>query len=120
MHKRLLIVGTALVMILFIMSSPGWAAPHYQARSTITNPSDGMTLGGAVDVTGIATHPNMRFYQLRYAAGPRPTGDSQWVDFAIVEAPNAIHILNAPSPAATASIVIGRAIVDRAIATFGL
>jgi hypothetical protein len=28
----------------------------------------------------------MRFYQIRYAAGPRPTGDSQWVDFAIVEA----------------------------------
>jgi L-2-hydroxyglutarate oxidase len=40
-------------------------------------------------------------------------------DFSIVEAPNAIHVLNAPSPAATASIVIGRAIVDRALAVFG-
>ncbi len=86
MHKRILIVGTALVMILFTTSSPGWAAPHLQARSIITYPSDGVTVGGAVDVTGIATHPNMRFYQLRFAAGPRPTGDSQWVDFAIVEA----------------------------------
>ncbi len=64
----------------------GRAAPQYQARSVITYPSDGMTISGAVDVIGIATHPNMRFYQLRYAAGPQPTGDSQWVDFAIVEA----------------------------------
>jgi L-2-hydroxyglutarate oxidase LhgO len=29
-------------------------------------------------------------------------------DFQIVEAPNAIHVLNAPSPAATASLAIGR------------
>jgi hypothetical protein len=86
MHKRILIVGTALVMTLFIVSSPSWAAPHLQARSIITYPSDGMTIGGAVDVTGVATHPNIRFYQIRYAAGPRPTGESQWVDFAIVEA----------------------------------
>jgi L-2-hydroxyglutarate oxidase len=41
-------------------------------------------------------------------------------DFSIIEGPNAIHVLNAPSPAATASIVIGRAIVDKALATFGL
>jgi len=41
-------------------------------------------------------------------------------DFSIIEAPNAIHVLNAPSPAATASILIGEAIADRALATFGL
>ena len=41
-------------------------------------------------------------------------------DFSIIEAPNAIHVLNAPSPAATASIPIGRTIVDKALATFGL
>jgi L-2-hydroxyglutarate oxidase len=40
-------------------------------------------------------------------------------DFSIIEAPNAIHVLNAPSPAATASLVIGRAIIDKALATFG-
>ena len=40
-------------------------------------------------------------------------------DFSIVEAHNAIHVLNAPSPAATASIVIGRAIADKALDTFG-
>jgi L-2-hydroxyglutarate oxidase len=41
-------------------------------------------------------------------------------DFSIIEMPNVIHVLNAPSPAATASIVIGRAIVDKALAAFGL
>ena len=41
-------------------------------------------------------------------------------DFGIIDSPNAIHVLNAPSPAATASILIGEAIADRALATFGL
>jgi len=35
-------------------------------------------------------------------------------DFRIVETPRAVHVLNAPSPAATASIAIGRAIAARA------
>lgn len=84
MQKRILVVGTALVMVL-AMSSSGWAAPQPQARSVVTYPTDGMTLSGVVEVRGIATHPNMNFFQLRYAAGPEPTGDSQWVDFAFVE-----------------------------------
>lgn len=41
-------------------------------------------------------------------------------DFRIVEADRMIHVLNAPSPAATASISIGRTIADMAIAGFGL
>ena len=41
-------------------------------------------------------------------------------DFSFIEAPNAVHVLNAPSPAATASIPIGRMIADKALATFGL
>ncbi len=41
-------------------------------------------------------------------------------DFSILDAPYAIHVLNAPSPAATASIPIGRSIADKALATFGL
>jgi L-2-hydroxyglutarate oxidase LhgO len=41
-------------------------------------------------------------------------------DFSIVEAPGAIHVLNAPSPAATASIAIGRHIASLAEASFGL
>jgi hypothetical protein len=84
MYKRTLALGVAL-LILFAVGQPGWAAPKPQARSIVTYPADGMTISGIVEVTGIATHPNMNFYQLRYAAGPRETGDSQWVDFAIVE-----------------------------------
>jgi L-2-hydroxyglutarate oxidase len=41
-------------------------------------------------------------------------------DFAIVEGPNTIHVLNAPSPAATASLVIGESIADKALATLAL
>jgi L-2-hydroxyglutarate oxidase len=41
-------------------------------------------------------------------------------DFHIVEAPGSIHVLNAPSPAATASIAIGESIAERAAASFGL
>ncbi len=39
-------------------------------------------------------------------------------DFAILEAPNMIHVLNAPSPAATASISIGQTIAETALRTF--
>lgn len=41
-------------------------------------------------------------------------------DFSIVETPGAIHVLNAPSPAATASLAIGIYVGDLAIAAFGL
>ena len=41
-------------------------------------------------------------------------------DFRFIETANAIHVLNAPSPAATASLVIGEAIADKALATFAL
>jgi L-2-hydroxyglutarate oxidase len=41
-------------------------------------------------------------------------------DFSIIETSNAIHVLNAPSPAATASIVIGRVIAEKALVAFGL
>jgi L-2-hydroxyglutarate oxidase len=40
-------------------------------------------------------------------------------DFSIIETSRAIHVLNAPSPAATASLVIGEAIVDKALGVFG-
>ena len=86
MDKRALIIGVVLVLVMLVGSSPGLAAPRYQARSVITYPANGMTLGGVVDVVGIATHPNLNFYQVRYAPGSEPTADSQWVDFAIVQA----------------------------------
>ena len=41
-------------------------------------------------------------------------------DFRIVEAERMIHVLNAPSPAATASLSIGRTIADMAVRDFGL
>ena len=41
-------------------------------------------------------------------------------DFSIGESPNALHVRNAPSPAATASLAIGREIADLAITRFGL
>jgi (S)-2-hydroxyglutarate dehydrogenase len=41
-------------------------------------------------------------------------------DFKIVEAPHAIHVLNAPSPAATASLAIGKYIADLAAKSFDL
>ena len=41
-------------------------------------------------------------------------------DFRIVETPNAIHVLNAPSPGATASLAIGRHIAALAAETFAL
>jgi L-2-hydroxyglutarate oxidase len=41
-------------------------------------------------------------------------------DFEIAETARAIHVLNAPSPAATASLAIGREIAERAASRFGL
>ncbi len=41
-------------------------------------------------------------------------------DFKISETPHAIHVLNAPSPAATASLAIGRYIAQLAAKSFGL
>ncbi|MGE5362002.1 MAG: L-2-hydroxyglutarate oxidase [Bacteroidales bacterium] len=41
-------------------------------------------------------------------------------DFRIVEAERMIHVLNAPSPAATASISIGRTIAEMAAKSFGI
>jgi L-2-hydroxyglutarate oxidase len=34
-------------------------------------------------------------------------------DFALIERPNAVHVLNAPSPAATSSLAIGAEIARR-------
>jgi len=40
-------------------------------------------------------------------------------DFFIRQADHMVHVLNAPSPAATASIAIGRTIADMALAELG-
>lgn len=49
----------------------------------------------------------------------RPNGELV-DDFHIVSAERMIHVLNAPSPAATASLAIGQSIAERAIQEFGL
>jgi len=41
-------------------------------------------------------------------------------DFAIETSPRMLHVLNAPSPGATASLAIGDTLADRAAETFGL
>ena len=41
-------------------------------------------------------------------------------DFHITETPNAVHVRNAPSPGATASLAIGRDVVAAAAKAFGL
>lgn len=85
MHKRVLLLGLVLFMTLLAVPPVGRAAPVFQAQSTITYPTDGATVSGQVEVRGVALHPNMDFYQVRYAPGAQPTGDSQWQDFAIVD-----------------------------------
>jgi L-2-hydroxyglutarate oxidase len=41
-------------------------------------------------------------------------------DFQIIEQEGMIHVLNAPSPAATASLSIGKAVAEKAVASFSL
>ena len=69
--------------------------------------------------------PGLRFEDVRRAgAGVRAQalepGGALVDDFRIVEADRMIHVLNAPSPAATASLSIGRAIAEMAVRNFGL
>jgi len=85
MHKRILAGCLALLVVVLTVGPVGWAAPLFQAQSVVTYPTDGMTVSGQVGVRGIATHPNMDFYQVRYAPGGQPTADSRWQDFAIVQ-----------------------------------
>lgn len=69
--------------------------------------------------------PELRMEDVRPAgAGVRAqamTADGRLVDdFHIVPAPRMIHVLNAPSPAATASLSIGRTIAQLAVENFKL
>lgn len=64
--------------------------------------------------------PDVRAEDLvRSGAGVRAqalAADGRLVDdFAFDETPNAVHVINAPSPAATASLEIGRVIAERAL-----
>lgn len=86
MCKRVLAMGMALVIALLAMGSSGWAAPQLQTRSVITYPESNTTVGGTVEIRGIATHPSSQWwYNVSYAPGPEPTGESQWVTLAQVD-----------------------------------
>jgi hypothetical protein len=84
MHKRILVAGLALLAVLLIVAPVGWAAPPFQGQGIVTYPTDGMTVSGQVEVRGIATHPNIDFFQVRYAPGATVVGDTQWQDFSFV------------------------------------
>ncbi len=86
MGKRLLVVWLVSLGLLLAANPVGRAAPASQVEQPrITYPADGARVSGVVEVRGSATHPNLDFYQVRYAPGAGPTADSQWQDFAIVE-----------------------------------
>lgn len=56
------------------------AAPNRQDPVwIITGPAEGSSISGEIAILGTATHPNFDSFGVLYAAGPRPTADSQWV-----------------------------------------
>ena len=85
MHKRAIMLIVLLTLGL-ATASPGLAAPQRQVRSVITYPESGTTVGGVVEIRGIATHSSAQWwYDVSYASGSEPTGGSQWTPLAQVE-----------------------------------
>jgi hypothetical protein len=84
MYKRVLTVGVVLTVILLAVALPSQAAPLRQWRSVITYPEPGATVGGIVEIRGIATHVNFDSYQVRYAPGSNVVADSAWVDIVML------------------------------------
>ncbi len=85
MHKRAIAVGIVLVVALLGPGRLGHAAPLAQGQAIVTYPTDGATVSGVVQITGIATHPNIFWYDVSYAVGPDATAGTQWVSLARVE-----------------------------------
>jgi len=76
----LVLIAIVLFGLLAWSGQPLLAAPSSQDdQLVITSLSDGSTVSGVVQIIGSVTHPNFYSYGLFYAAGPVPTGDSQWV-----------------------------------------
>jgi hypothetical protein len=68
------------LIILALNAGKSVAAPNKQEQVwIITGPAEGSTVSGEIAILGTATHPNFDSYGVLYAAGPRPTADSQWV-----------------------------------------
>ena len=73
----------------------------------------GVRAEAATPHPGVAKCP-MWYRHSRGSACPgRVRRDGSMVDdFLIIKGPNSVHVCNAPSPAATASLEIGRAVAD--------
>lgn len=70
----------ALILVMGVGSNASLAAPLPQSAIwTITYPTDGTLVSGQVIIQGTASHPSFNSYGVLYAAGPTPTGASQWV-----------------------------------------
>jgi hypothetical protein len=82
MRRRDMVIGIVVILLFALLAtaSPGRAAPLPQWRSVITYPEPGMTVGGIVEIRGIATHASFDNYQVRYASGTNVVADSTWVD----------------------------------------
>lgn len=85
MRKRAVAVGIVLVVLLLVPDWPGQAAPFAQGQAIVTYPTDGATIGGVVQITGIAAHPAILWYDVSYASGPEATAGTQWISLARVE-----------------------------------
>jgi len=99
------------------MASRYWRTGSYEMYRSISKPAFVTALQRLIpEITAADVH--------RGGAGVRAQAvapDGSLVDdFSIVTGPDAIHVLNAPSPAATASLAIGRHIATLARDTFGL
>lgn len=69
----------ALVILVGAGAGTSLAAPLTQSDIwVITYPTDGTTVSGQVVIQGTASHTSFNSYGVLYAAGPTPTGNSQW------------------------------------------
>jgi hypothetical protein len=80
--RRSAVKALSLILMLLVILVPatsGHAAPLSQDSVwTITSPPEGSTVSGEVVIQGTATHPNFGSYEVLYAPGPGPTGESVW------------------------------------------
>jgi len=88
--KVLRCLGAALILLVSLGAGASLAAPLPQtAMWVITYPSDGTVVSGQVVIQGSASHPNFNSYGVLYAAGPTPTGNSQWIPI-VFSVPNMV------------------------------
>ena len=88
--KVLRCLGAALILLVSLGAGASLAAPLPQtAMWVITYPSDGTVVSGQVVIQGSASHPSFNSYGVLYAAGPTPTGNSQWIPI-VFSVPNMV------------------------------